>query len=165
VVERLGTLLRLSMETSGRQTVRLEEELALLDEYLAIEEIRFKNRLRVVRRIAPGAGNALVPNLILQPLVENALVHGLQRRLDASLLEIAARRDGRMLRIAVRDDGPGLPPGWTLASGAGPGLRNVAARLEGLYGGRSRFELRDEAAGGTVALLTLPFDEAEPPGA
>ena len=81
-----------------------------MDAYLAIEEIRFGDRLHVVRRIAPDARHALVPNLILQPLVENALVHGLSRRLDASLLELAARRDGRRAahRRARRRSGPAV---------------------------------------------------------
>ncbi len=160
VVEHLGTLLRLSMETSGRQFVTLDEELALLDSYLAIEEIRFKDRLRIVRRIAPDTRSALVPNLILQPLVENAIVHGLARRLDATLLEIAARRDGPNLRIAVRDDGPGLPVGWNLEANAGTGLKNVSDRMHGLFPGTSRFVMENGATGGAIALLSVPFADA-----
>ncbi len=160
VVDHLGTLLRLSMETSAKQFVTLEEELALVDAYLAIEELRFGDRLRVVRRIAPDARRALVPNLILQPLVENALVHGLSRRLDASILELAARRDGRVLRVAVRDDGPGLPSGWSLAGNAGTGLRNVAERIEGLFPGAGGVQVENGATGGAVALLSIPFADA-----
>ena len=160
VVDHLGTLLRLSMETSAKQFVTLDEELALVDAYLAIEELRFGDRLRVVRRIAPDARRALVPNLILQPLVENALVHGLSRRLDASILELAARRDGRVLRVAVRDDGPGLPSGWSLAGNAGTGLRNVAERIEGLFPGAGGVQVENGATGGAVALLSIPFADA-----
>ncbi len=160
-VEHLGTLLRLSMETSGRQLVSLDQELALVDAYLAIEEVRFGDRLRVVRRIAPDARHALVPNLILQPLVENALVHGLSRRLDASLLEVAARREGRLLHIAVRDDGPGLPPAWSLGAAAGAGLKNVTDRIQGLFPGDGAFRMENGATGGAVALLSLPFADAE----
>jgi two-component system LytT family sensor kinase len=163
VVERLGNLLRLSMESGGRQLVTLEEELALLDEYLAIEEIRFRDRLHVVRRIEPDVRTALVPSLILQPLVENAVTHGLARRLGASLLEIAARRDGEQLSIAVRDDGQGVPPGWTVAAGAGRSLRNVVDRLRVLYAGSARFEVANSATGGAVALMRLPFSAAVPP--
>jgi signal transduction histidine kinase len=163
VVERLGNLLRLSMETGGRQMVTLDEELALLDEYLAIEEIRFKDRLRIVRRIDPEARTALVPSLILQPLVENAVTHGLARRLDASLLEIAARHEGAELSIAVRDDGPGLPAGWALKTAAGQGLRNVMERLQALYGTASRFEVSNGTTGGAVALMRFPFLAAVPP--
>jgi len=160
-VEHLGTLLRLSMETSARQLVPLDQEMALVDAYLAIEEVRFGDRLRIVRRIAPDARRALVPNLILQPLVENALMHGLSRRLDASLLELAARRDGSLLRIAVRDDGPGLPPAWSLAADAGTGLRNVTDRIQGLFPGVGGFRMENGATGGAVALLSLPFADAE----
>jgi len=161
VVDHLGTLLRLSMETSERQLVTLDEELALVDAYLAIESVRFEDRLKIVRRIAPDARHALVPNLILQPLVENALVHGLSRRLDASLLEVAVRRDGRMLRIAVRDDGPGLPPSWSLSASAGAGLRNVIDRIQGLFRGDGGFRLENGATGGAVAILSIPFADAE----
>jgi two-component system, LytTR family, sensor kinase len=160
-VEHLGTLLRLSMETSARQLVPLDQEMALVDAYLAIEEVRFGDRLRVVRRIAPDVRRALVPNLILQPLVENALAHGLSRRLDASLLEVAARRDGSLLRIAVRDDGPGLPPTWSLAADAGAGLKNVTDRIQGLFPGNGEFRVENGATGGAVALLSLPFADAE----
>jgi two-component system LytT family sensor kinase len=162
VIERLGSLLRLSMETGGRQFVTLDEELALVDEQLAIEEIRFKDRLRVIRRIDPASRRAVVPNLILQPIVENAIAHGLSRRLDASLLEISARRDGGDLRIAVRDDGPGLPKGWRFAANAGPGLRNVLERLRALYAGSFGFEIVNSATGGAVAELRLPFTQAQP---
>jgi signal transduction histidine kinase len=160
-VEHLGTLLRLSMETSARQLVPLDQEMALVDAYLAIEEVRFGDRLQVVRRIAPDARHALVPNLILQPLVENALVHGLARRLDASLLELAARRDGSLLRIAVRDDGPGLPSTWSLAADAGAGLKNVNDRIQGLFPGNGALRMENGATGGAVALLSMPFADAE----
>ena len=159
VIDRLGTLLRLSMETSGRQLVTMHEELTLLDEHLAIEEIRFKDRLRVVRRVDPCCHNALVPNLILEPLVENAIAHGLSQRLEASLLEISARRDGPYLRIAVRDDGPGLPPGWRFATHARQGLKNVRQRLEALYAASFGFDITNSATGGAVAELRLPFRE------
>ena len=162
VVEHLGTLLRLSMETSGRQLVTLDEELALVDEHLAIEEMRFKDRLHVIRRIDPACRGALVPSVILQPLVENAITHGLSRRLDASLLEISARQDGPYLRVAVRDDGPGLPPGWRFATGARGGLKNVTERLQALYGGAFGFDIQNSATGGTIAELRLPFDTVRP---
>jgi len=162
VIEHLGTLLRLSMETSGRQLVTLDEELALLDEHLAIEEIRFKDRLHVIRRVEPASREALVPNLILQPLVENAIAHGLSQRLDASLLEISARRDGPHLRIVIRDDGPGLPPGWRFAADARRGLRNVVERLRALYPASFQLDIVNSATGGAVADLRLPFSQALP---
>ena len=157
VVGHLGRLLRLSMETSGKQFISLEVELALLDEYLSIEEIRFRDRLRVVRRIDPAARLALVPSLILQPLVENAIVHGLSRRLDSSLVEIVAGVENGALRLVVRDDGPGLPAGWRLAANAGRGLRNVGDRLRALYPGTHRFTMANGETGGAVALVCLPL--------
>ena len=122
------------METSGRQFVTLDEELRLLDAYLAIEGVRHKDRLAVFRRIDPEAGAALVPNLIIQPLAQNAIAHGLGGRISPTTVEIAARRDGSHLEVSVRrDDGPGLPAGWTLHKGAGHGLANVRERLAALY--------------------------------
>jgi len=156
VVDHLGTLLRLSMETGGRQFVTLGEEVRLLDAYLAIEEVRYKDRLVVVRRMDPAVGEAVVPSLILQPLVENAITHGLGRRIDATTLEISARLDGAALDLSVRDDGPGLPAGWTLAHGAGPGLSNVMERLEALYGDAGRLEVENAPGRGTIARLRLP---------
>jgi signal transduction histidine kinase len=157
VVERLGRLLRASMASNGRHLVPLDDELALLDEYLAIEELRFKDRLRVVRRIDPAARGARVPSLVLQPIVENSIKHGFSKRLDASRLEIAAARDGTMLRVTVRDDGPGLPPGWELATQCGRGLRNVVERLDALYRGAWSLSLTNAPSGGTVAELRIPF--------
>jgi signal transduction histidine kinase len=164
MVEHLGTLLRLSMETSARQFVTLDQELALVDAYLAIEGVRRGDRLHVVRRIDPEVRQALVPNLILQPLIENALVHGLSRRLDASLLEVAARRDGGLLRIAVRDDGPGLPAAWSLAANAGAGVRNVTDRIRSLFPAHGGFVLENGATGGAVAQLWFPFADADTTG-
>lgn len=157
MVEHLGTLLRLSMETSGRQLATVDDELRLLDAYLAIEEVRHKDRLRVTRRIDSSTGAALIPNLILQPLVENALVHGLGGRIDAQTVEIAARRDHLWLEVSIRDDGPGLPDGWTLQRGSGRGLKNVQERLTALYGDDAELSVEHAPGGGTVARLRLPL--------
>jgi signal transduction histidine kinase len=159
VVEHLGRLLRLSMETGGREFVTVDEEMTLLDEYLSVERIRSRDRLQIFRRIDPRARKALVPNLILQPLVENALVHGLSRE-RASLLEIVASADDGELRLAVRDDGPGLPAGWTSASAAGRGLKNVADRLRALYPGHHQFSVRAGETGGVIAEVRVPLTEA-----
>jgi two-component system LytT family sensor kinase len=159
MVGRLGNLLRASIAPSQRQLVPLELEVALLDQYLAIEEVRFKDRLRVVRRIDAAAGRALVPSLVLQPIVENSIKHGFSRRIDASLLDLTIRREGDRLLVVVRDDGPGLPPGWDLATHCGRGLRNVVERLEALYRGQWSLTLRNNDPQGTVAELRIPWTE------
>jgi two-component system, LytTR family, sensor kinase len=156
MVERLATLIRASMTPGGRQVVPLDEELALLDQYLAIEEVRFRDRLRVTRRVDPAARDARLPSLVLQPIVENSIKHGFSKRLDASRLEIDIWRDGDDLHVAVRDDGPGLPPGWALATHCGRGLRNVVERLDALYRGAWAFTLENAPRGGTLASLTIP---------
>jgi len=157
IVDHLGVLLRLSMDTGSRQMVSLDEELALLDEYLAIEEVRFGDQLRVVRHLDARARRALVPNMILQPLVENALVHGLAGRIGAGLVEISSGIDGTMLTVSVRDDGPGLKPGWTLARHAGHGLANVVERMSALFGREGVVEVVNAPGGGTAAALRLPL--------
>jgi len=157
MVERLGGLLRSSMQSGGRQFVTVGEELLLLDQYLAIEEVRFSDRLRVVRRIDAQASDALLPSLILQPMIENSIKHGFSQRIDASRLEIAIRRDGDTLVVTVEDDGPGLPPGWDLATHCGRGLKNVIERLDKLYPGAWAFTLENRPRGGATARLTVPW--------
>jgi len=157
-VERLGTLLRASMR-AGSQLVRLEEELALLEEYLAIEQMRFGDRLRITRRIDPAVGRASIPSLVLQPIVENSIKHAFSRRLDASRLEIAASREGEALYVVVTDDGPGLPPGWDVATHSGRGLRNVIERLNALYRDAWSLRVRNGDAGGTVVEMRVPYRE------
>jgi two-component system LytT family sensor kinase len=153
----LSELLRYTLESISTQEVTLRQELAFLERYLDIEQVRFNDRMRVVMKIDEGALDALVPNLILQPLVENAIRHGIGRRASAGLVEISADRENGMLKLRVRDDGPGLPQGWTDADGKGIGISNTRARLEHLYGKAQGFDLRNDSAGGAVATLTLPF--------
>jgi two-component system LytT family sensor kinase len=164
VVERLGTLLRLSMETAGRPFVSLAEEVALLNAYLGIEAVRFSDRLRLTVSVDEDAGLKPVPNLILLPLVENALAHGVARCLGRGELEVTASLDGQRLLVTVQDNGPGLPPGWTLATGAGQGLRNVAERLEALYPGAWALEFLPGAHGGLAVRLRMPSAPAHTAG-
>lgn len=159
MVARLANLLRASM-APGSQLVSLEEELALLDEYLAIEQMRFGDRLRIVRCVDPTVKGARVPSLVLQPIVENSIKHAFSQRLDANRLEIAAFRDGDVLRVVVSDDGPGLPPGWELATNCGRGLKNVIERLDALYRNAWSLSLKDGDAGGVTAELGIPYVEA-----
>jgi signal transduction histidine kinase len=159
MVDRLAVLLRSSMAVTGSQLVTVREELALADQYLAIEEIRFTDRLRVTRRIAPGVMDTLIPSLVLQPMIENSIKHGFSRRIDASRLDLVIRRDGDGLVVTVEDDGPGIPAGWDLATHCGRGLKNVIERLEKLYPGDWAFTLRNHAQGGATARLRIPWQE------
>lgn len=160
VVDHLGRLLRLSMETNGRQFIALDEELVQIDEYLAIEEVRCRGRVTVVRRIDPEARGALVPNPILQPLLENAIVRSLSHGPGPSRVEIAASVENGELRLVIRDDGPALPAGWILATDAGHLLRNVEDRLRALYPSNHRFTIANGETGGAVTLVCLPLVEA-----
>jgi signal transduction histidine kinase len=156
MIARLSDLLRMSLESAAAQEVLLEQELEFLQGYLDIQKARFGNRLSVAMDIDHGALHALVPNMILQPLVENAIKHGIAPRASGGSVAITALcRDGR-LKIQIKDDGPGL------ASTArnvnfGVGLSNTRARLEQLYGGAHRFELISGAEGGLLVELDLPF--------
>ena len=152
----LSDLLRLTLESSGAQEVTLKQELEFLERYLGIEQIRFGDRLRVRLDIEPATLHARVPNLLLQPLVENAIRHGIAPRAEAGLVEIRAARDAGLLRLHVRDDGPGLPDGDGLHNGVG--LSNTIARLERLYGPDQRVTFTN-ADGGALVTLELPFRE------
>ena len=158
MVARLGDLLRLALEREAAQEVPLRQELEFLQKYLEIERTRFHDRLTVEVIVESQVLDTRVPSMILQPLVENAIKHGVTPRPAAGRVEVSAERDGRVLRIAVRDDGVGLPEGSE--SGGlreGIGLRNTRRRLEQLYDGQQRFELRNRVGGGVEALLAIPF--------
>ena len=153
----LSELLRLTLESSGAQEVSLKQELDFLERYLDIEQIRFGDRLRVQMNIEPAALRARVPNLLLQPLVENAIRHGIAPRAEAGLVEIRATRENGMLRLQVHDDGPGLPDGDGLHNGVG--LTNTMARLQRLYGNAQRVTFTNADSGGALVTLELPFEE------
>lgn len=156
LLEQLGDLLRRVMRTDRPPEVTLAEELEFVRQYLAIEEVRFPDRLRPTFEIDAALRGAAVPEFVLQPLVENALRHGLARRVTATLLEVAARREGDELVLAVTDDGPG-PGGTTEEATTGVGLSNLRERLASLYGARARLELVATAEGGAVATVRLPY--------
>lgn len=158
VLARLGELLRHLLDTSGEAAVLLGQELHFLHAYLDIEQTRFGDRLTVQFFVEPGVESALVPPLVLQPLVENALRHGVARCQRPVRVEVRARRvDGR-LRLEVWNDGPALAPSYGLRARKSVGLTNTRARLEHLYGDEARLEIRNEAVG-VLALLELPFAE------
>jgi len=157
MVERLGRLLRASTSTRGQQWVTVADELELLEQYVSIEEVRFRDRLNVTLRVAPDTRALLIPSLVLQPIVENSIKHGLSKRLDAGRLDVTVVRDHDALIVTVLDDGPGLPPGWALDTHCGRGLRNVIERLSALYGPRVDLELTNAPGGGTRVRLRLPI--------
>ena len=152
----LADLLRVLFKNIEVQEVSLKEELEFLERYLEIEKVRFKDRLRVNMKIEPDTLEALVPNLILQPIVENAIRHGIEQRSASGLLEISAQRQNGTLSLEVRDDGPGLSPEDKPGEGQ-IGLANTRTRLRQLYGEAQSFELRNEVGGGAVATMAIPF--------
>lgn len=153
MIARLGALLRRSLEDDGAERVPLVEELELIRAYVDIERARHPDRLSVDWQIEPPARDALVPSLLLQPLVENAIQHGLLPRAARGRLTVSARRDDGELVLEVRDDGMGMAE----LSEAGIGLSNVRARLAQLYGKRQTFTLAAGSDGGTIATVRLPL--------
>ncbi|UCC74712.1 MAG: histidine kinase [Gemmatimonadota bacterium] len=160
VVTGLGELLRRVLDGAGAQLVPLKQEIEFIRRYLEIEQIRFGDRLNVEMRIEPGSQEAQVPYLILQPLVENAIQHGIAPRASAGTLRIAAWRDGDRLHLSVWDDGPGLPETLESATGDGLGLSTTKERLEQLYGDDHGFVVENAKDGGVAAVLDLPFQLA-----
>lgn len=131
----LSELLRRTLEHRDRHWVTLDEELSFLDRYVELQRARFRDRLTVLRSVPMELVDAPVPFLILQPLVENSIRHAVESRSTATTIEIRAAREGNLLALSVCDDGPGLGPDFDLEDSEGVGLRNVAGRLERLYGG------------------------------
>jgi LytS/YehU family sensor histidine kinase len=135
----------------------LADELALLRRYLEIEQVRFGDRLRIVWRIDEQAMLGMVPPLILQPVVENALRHGLWPLPDGGELAIAARRVADQLEIDVIDQGVGLAPGVDVGGSRGVGLANVRTRLDRMYGGTAGLDVVAGSARGVRVRMRLPF--------
>jgi two-component system, LytTR family, sensor kinase len=154
---RLSDLLRRALESTDTQEVPLREEIDFLSRYAEIEQARFGDRLKVEMNIAPDTLNALVPNLVLQPLLENAIRHGVEPHARAGRIEVSARREGDLLRLQVHDNGGGLVNGSIVE---GVGLSNTRARLKQLYGGRQSFELANADGGGVIVSATLPYHTA-----
>ncbi|MFP2959720.1 sensor histidine kinase [Myxococcus sp. 1LA] len=158
MLARLGDLLRHSLESHGRQEVTLREELDALAPYLDIERTRFGPRLEVEWRLAPDVLDARVPYLALQPLVENAIRHGLAPRAEPGRIEISAERAGDALRVLVRDNGLGPPASPPMRGSGGVGLSNLRARLATLYGTRAMLELKPGLPRGAVVELRVPLE-------
>jgi two-component system, LytTR family, sensor kinase len=155
VLEELGEVLRYVLRSERPQKVALADEIDFLRRYLAIEQVRFSDRLRTQFRLDPDVMAALVPDLILQPVVENALRHGIANRVEAGAITIAARHDGEQLVLAVSDEG--VWDGDEGQAGAGIGLRNTRERLQVLYGGAASLEIGSSGTE-TVVTISIPYE-------
>ena len=154
MIGELGNFLRLTLHKNSGQEISLEEELEFLKSYLEIERIRFQNRLTIEFAIDPETLHALVPNLILQPIIENAVRHGIAQQPDAGRIEVRSQRNDGHLRLDVLDDGPGLRE----TAGEGIGLKNVRERLQNLYGSEYEFRLSNNPNGsGSHVEIVIPF--------
>ena len=157
MITRLGDFLRLTLENSGSMEVTLQQEIEFLNGYLEIERIRFQDRLTTDIRVDPEVLDVHVPNLILQPIVENAMRHAIGHSASGRVEVVAAPRNG-VVRIEVKDNGPGIDADRLLEGprGRGLGLANTRARLAGMYGEAARFELLNDPAGGLTVALEIP---------
>jgi signal transduction histidine kinase len=158
MLEQLGDLLRMSLEQAEEQEIPLERELAFVDRYVKLQQARFDDRLEVRVQVAPEALGATVPPLVLQPLVENAIRHGVSKLVGQGRIELTAWRDGSRLRLRVQDNGPGLPPGWDADRDVGIGLANTRERLRHLYGPHDfSLSIGADPEAGVRVDLSLPY--------
>jgi sensor histidine kinase YesM len=156
MLRHLNAILKSTLQRNTPEKVPLSQELEIVESYLAIEQVRFADRLRLDIRVDPAALDGLVPCFLLQPIVENAIRHGIAHCENDGVLEASAVRDGSTLRLLVRDTGPG--PGQTLPSGSGIGLKNTRERLAHFY--RNNFLMKAEplATGGFEVAITIPYE-------
>jgi len=155
----LGELLRRMLDSAARQMVPLQQEIDFIRSYLEIEQIRFRDRLRIDINVDKGALDAMVPYLILQPLVENAIRHGIAPHLFAGLVSVDAKRSNGRLQLSIKDDGPGVGEADTARPGVG--MSNTRARLTRLYGQDFTLDIQNLSEGGLEARLDLPFRSAD----
>jgi two-component system LytT family sensor kinase len=153
----LADLLRLSLDGVGVQEVPLQQELTFLQKYIDIQQVRFRDRLRVESDIDPRTLDTLVPNLILQPLVENAIRHGIGPRRAPGLIRISAWRDHDDVWMEIRDNGTGLTRGRGVLPPEGVGLRNTRGRLRQLYSDDHAMVLEDAPGGGCTVKIRVPY--------
>ena len=154
----LSEFLRRATEDSHRSQVTLAEEVEYLERYLDIQKIRFGERLEVSVQIPAALLRAQVPNLLLQPLAENAIKHGIAKRVAGGAVRVSGTRHNGSLCLSVYNDGPSLPADWQ-ATSTGVGIGNLRTRLQILHGDKFGFELRHAGIGGVEAVVTLPFLE------
>jgi sensor histidine kinase YesM len=161
-VHDLADLFRYTLDTVERQFVPLSEELHFLDRYLSIERVRFGDRLRVERNIAPESKKAKIPPLILQPIVENALRHGISQRKTGGTISITTDCDDHACQVCISDDGPGIPEGKVEeVLHSGRGLKNVNERMHNLYHESRGVVIESSEGKGTTFILTFPRNRSE----
>lgn len=160
VLARLSELMRQVLDDEAPQEVPLADELEFVTRYLDIERVRFGDRLHVNIEADDDALVTPVPHLMLQPLVENAVRHGIARSTGARRIDVSARQRNGTLHVMVRDDGPGLPPNWSQACARGIGLRNTSKRLQYLYGDAASLDISSAVDGGTMVNVLLPVRAA-----
>ncbi|HUR46351.1 MAG TPA: histidine kinase [Candidatus Saccharimonadales bacterium] len=156
MIARLSDLLRYALESTNEQEVTLRQEIEFLDRYLEIEQTRFGARLQVVKKLPPETLQVLVPNLILQPIIENAIRHGIEPHARQGIIEISSKQENGELVMQVRDNGSGLNPQQPRREGVG--LSNSRARLEQLHPGRHRFEFASDR--GLLVTVAVPWRTA-----
>jgi LytS/YehU family sensor histidine kinase len=160
MIVKLSELLRVSLDYSRADQIPLQQELDFLDSYLSIECVRFEERLCTSVRADAAARTALIPALLLQPFVENALRHGIGPRAAGGSVAIEARRDGGNLNVQIDNDGPGLASDYAGRRARGQGVRNAEARLRALYGDRGTLNLGERPGGGVRVRISLPYRPA-----
>jgi two-component system LytT family sensor kinase len=165
VLARIGDLLRMTLQEGNNAAIPLSREVAFLERYLDIQQMRFADRLRVVLDVPPEVSDALVPTLLLQPLAENAIRHGIEPRPAGGTLRLSADRSGNELCIELHDDGVGIQADGRNGHGTaghGVGLANTRQRLEELYGPRHHFSVKPDPEGGTVVTIRIPWQVEGP---
>jgi LytS/YehU family sensor histidine kinase len=158
MIEHLGDLLRLSLTSQGEQEIPFAKELEFLDHYLAIQRLRFGEMLAISIDVDPALRTALVPSLFIQPLVENAIRHGISKKIDGGSIAITARHADGQIMVRILDDGAGLPENWSMEDRSGIGLKVTCERFAGLYAAHAyQFDVRPRAGGGTEVSIVFPL--------
>ena len=158
MIVRLSEFLRRVTQDSGRQLVPLADEMEFVEKYLEIQKVRFAERLQLSVNVPAELRPAQVPSLLLQPIVENAIKHGIAKRTQGGAIQISAARNNGTLTIRIYNDGPALPLGWQTAD-TGVGIANVRTRMQGLYGLDFGLRVQNEAPEGVAVLISVPYRE------
>jgi len=156
-IAQLGSLLRTTLELPNNRTIQLSKEIELIDLYLDIEKLRYSDRLFIKRKVPKNCHNAQVPPLILQPLVENCIRHVVPVKQKKIQIIVTAEENNSKLILQVSDNGPGLPPGWSMESNSGIGLKNLLERLKVMYNTNFEFNIISNKSSGLTVRMVIPF--------